>query len=37
MAITFAGILLIISAVLTLFIKSKKVSEDAVTMPMGGH
>ncbi|TCK67576.1 maltose/moltooligosaccharide transporter [Winogradskyella wandonensis] len=37
LAITFAGVLLVIAAVLTLFIKSKKAPEDVVTMPIGGH
>ncbi|MFD1062331.1 MFS transporter [Winogradskyella litorisediminis] len=37
LAITFAGILLVIAAVLTLFIKSKKAPENVVTMPIGGH
>ena len=34
MAITFAGVLLIISAVLTLFIKSKKVSDQIISKPI---
>lgn len=36
-AITFAGILLVIAAILTLFIKSKKTSEDLETVSLGGH
>lgn len=37
LAITFAGVLLIISAILTLFIKSKKVSGDIPTVPTSAH
>ena len=37
MAISFAGVLLIISAILTLFIKSKKVSEDITSIPSTRH
>ncbi|WP_299109271.1 MFS transporter [uncultured Winogradskyella sp.] len=36
-AITFAGVLLVISAVLTLFIKSKKVSDTITSVSMSGH
>lgn len=37
LAITFAGVLLIISAILTLFIKSKKVSGDIITVTTSAH
>lgn len=37
LAITFAGILLIISAILTLFIKSKIFSGDIPAVPVSGH
>ena len=37
LAITFAGVLLIISAILTLFIKSKKFSGDILTAPSSAH
>lgn len=37
LAITFAGALLIISAILTLFIKSKRFSGDMSTVPVSGH
>ncbi|MFS4483943.1 MFS transporter [Hyunsoonleella sp. 2307UL5-6] len=37
LAITFAGVLLIISAILTLFIKSKKVSGDIIKVTTSAH
>lgn len=37
LAITFAGVLLIISAILTLFIKSKKVSGDIIAVTTSAH
>lgn len=37
LAITFAGVLLIISAILTLFIKSKTLSGDIPVVPVSGH
>ncbi|MCL4124724.1 UNVERIFIED_CONTAM: hypothetical protein GTU68_009443 [Idotea baltica] len=37
LAITFAGVLLIISAILTLFIKSKTFSGDIPAVPVSGH
>ena len=35
MAISFAGVLLIISAILTLFIKSKKAPDNIISVPTG--
>jgi maltose/moltooligosaccharide transporter len=36
-AILFAGVLLLVAALCTLFIKSKKVTDETVITPMGGH